>query len=375
MIRWSNYTKITLIGLNLERYINVLRDKDIEINNIHRSNYNTISMYIRDEDIKVVKDIANNIDIEIIEYYGIKQLGRCIINRIGILIGVILSITMILILNMYTLHIKIIGLDKIQETTIIQALNDYGIYIGKINDYDSNDLHKYLLNNVSGISLVSTERKGTALIVNIKEKSATLEDMAQSFVSPYNMIINDYSIFAGIGNVVKGQMVKKGDVLIYPEEYLDSDGVLHLSKPKAYMSVTIWHTATTTLMKEETIYVRTGKVVTNYQYQIGSFSVVNHTEDNNFEYYDTEYKVQDIGEGIIPIKYTETKYYETVEETQVNDFEKVKDSLLANLTELVYNKLQGNEKIIDEFVDIVELSDRYIINKYLQCDLDLYIGE
>ena len=375
-MKWQNsYTKITLTGLNLERYINILRDNNIEIHDIHRDDYNSMSMYVWDKDIKYIRDNANGIDIQLQEHYGIRQWTKFLINRVGVVVGSILSIIMILVLNAYTLHFHIIGIENIKKETIIEALNTYGIYIGKISNYDNDGLNKYLLNCVEGISLVSTQKVGTTLVINIKEKTAELEEVVDNYYSPYNMVINDFEIYSGIGNKGKGDIVRKGDLLVYAQEYLDSDGVLHLIKPHAKYNVTIWHTGTHTIYKEETVFVRTGNSVAGYKYMLGNKTLINNEIVNMYQFYDAVEMYKKLSNSILPLEFTKTVYYETKPEIRKNDFDQLKEKTIANLRSLVYNEVSANEQIINEKVDIIQLEDRYIVNFYLECNKEIYIGE
>ncbi len=368
----NNYTTITIKGLNLERYINELRDKDVEIFNIRRTTYNTISMVIRDRDLKLVNDNASKLDIAVEEHYGVIESIRRLVSRVGIVIGVIISIAMIIVLNMFTLHIQVVGLETIETTVVIDALHSYGISRWKINHFVPEDLNNYLLSTIDGISLVSTKSFGTTLVVNVKEKSSKLNDNAVPYTAPFNMIIKDYEIYSGIANFEKNSIIKKGDIIIYPEEIVE-DGVLHLLEPRAKIHATIWHSASAVVYKEETIYERTGNKIKSYTYSLGNLNVINRSRDNTFNYYEVETKQQCIGASLLPLVYTSTTYFETTPKVIQNDFNSIKEKIIADLTESVYNKTNSSQQVIDETLDIIELADKYIVNVYLECNWDIYL--
>ncbi|MBE5735039.1 MAG: hypothetical protein E7361_01125 [Clostridiales bacterium] len=373
MRRWNNYRRVCIEGLNIERSINNLTDANVSIYNIVREAYNKVYLTINDRDIHRLEEEFRTARIEYIGRYGIISAFVSMIHRVGILIGIIISITLYAIASAFTLHINIVGIESINRLDVLNAISDYGISIGKINTYDKKGLEDYILKAVDGVSMVSIQSIGTTLLVNIKEESSSVEEDISCYISPYNMVINDYRVYSGISNISVGKIVKKGDVLIYPDEYTDEDGVLHLVAPKGYISATIWHTATDECYKEEIIYTRTGKSTASYTYYLGDRAVYTKDVQTAYETYDVYTRDVVVSSFILPIRYTETVYYETEEKVVQNDFNKCKEKIIANLISMVYNDMDDTETMVDEIVDIVELDDRYIINVYLECIKDINI--
>ena len=369
-----DYSTLNIQGLNIDKLINEIRQDGVVLYDINRLAYNNVKMIVNNNDINNISEKLDNQTLIVENTFGIITYIKNFLKRIGLIIGVVLSIALIIFLSMYTLHIEIIGLDTIDRQTVLSVLNEYGIYKYKINKYDKDDLESFIMNNIEGISLISTKKIGTTLVINVKEKSSQIEENATHYVSPYNMIILDYQVYSGVSNINKGNMVKVGDVLIYPEEYIDEDGVLHLISPKAIIKATIWHTATYTFMKEETIYKPTGQSVTNFEYRIGKHTIYKKEKSHNYQYFDTKHTNQIISNNIVPISLSKTIYIETTPEVVKNDFEKSKDKIIANLNKVVYNKLSDNESVVDTIVDIKELDDRYIVNVYLECSAVINVG-
>ncbi len=373
MRRWSSYRQISIEGLNIEKGIDRLTHQGVDVYNVSREAYNKVLITISDRDIPRVKEEFRTAQIEYMGRYGIASIIFSLLSRIGILIGVVVSIVLFSILNAFTLHIEVVGLEKIDRALVLDAVNNYGIRLGRINNIENDELERYILGNVDGISLVSSQVVGTTLVINIKEESSNIEEGPSSYVSPYNMIINDFHVYSGISNMYIGQIVKKGDILIYAEEYRDEDGVLHLVAPKAEISATIWHIATEVFYKEEIVNVRTGNAVINFAYYMGDTKIMEQTAANSFQLYESINRETWVSTSLLPIRYLETTYYEVVEEVQQNDFANSKEKIIANLQKVVYNNVDDTETVVDEVVDVVELSDRYIVNVYLECTKDIII--
>ncbi|MBQ4558110.1 MAG: sporulation protein YqfD [Clostridia bacterium] len=369
----NSYSKISLTGLNLENYINVLKNNNIELFNVERPQYNQLRFITKSSNLKYINATKGSLELNVIKKIGYSNIKEFTIKNLGYIIGVIISIIMLVVTNAFTFNIHILGLENVSKDTILSSLQDYGIKTFKINKFDKDDLISYMLDNNSDLSLVSLKKVGTTLIFNIKEKSSKLPETVTPYMAPDNMLINDYSIHSGISNIYIDKVVKKGEVLIYPEQYLDKEGNLQLIEPKGTINATIWHTATDTIMKEDTIYERTGNKVTSYSYSIGDWKILGVDRTHEYEYVEEVVYNKDISNTLIPLKYTSTIYYETTPIVIQNDFNSIKDEIIANLESVVYNKVAIDENIQDKVIDIVELDDRYIVNVYLECTITINI--
>ena len=348
----KNFCKISITGLNLENYLNKLKDENIEIYNLNRPEYNQIEFVTPNRNLKYINSTCGVLKLDIIKHIGYKSFKDFIIKNLGYIIGCILALILLIISSKYTFHIKIIGLENVPEDCILQSINDFGVKTFQINVFDSDKLAEYILDNNTDISLVSIEKIGTALVLNIKEKSSKLPESVEPYLAPDNLLIKDFEVSSGISNLKIDKIVKKGEVLIYPEEYLDKEGKLQLIKPKGYINATIWHTATETILKEETIYERTGNKITNYNFNIGKIKLFKKYNEHNYKYYEEVSRIKDISISLIPIKYYETIYYETTPVIIQNDFNSIKDEIIAKLETVVYNKVSQGEEVLNKIVDV-----------------------
>ena len=103
----------------------------------------------------------------------------------------------------------------VENTKDMAAYEYVGEYKGKI---DCDEIEKKIRNKYSDITWVCAEIKGTNLIIHVNENyNRTIKEQENS---PYNIIANcDAQIDSiitrtGVGNVKKGDKVKKGDILL-----------------------------------------------------------------------------------------------------------------------------------------------------------------
>ncbi len=363
----ANYSKITLTGLNLENFINYIKEANIPLYSVQRPEYNVMTFVVNKKYMPFVREHIGKIELVEEDYFGLGRLAKTMLSRIGLVIGIILAITATIIVNKFTLHINVVGNETIPTATIITALNNYGIHLGTINHFNQDDLCEYLTNNVENISLVSVKQIGTSLIVNIKEKSAVLDKDIQAFRSNYNMQIVDYQIFAGVHNLHKGQLVKIGDILVMPENTVGQNGEAGEVAPKGTIDAIVWFAATYTMPKVETIAYRTGNKIISSYYMLNDYKFLENAVTNTFELFEEESMDIIISNYLIPLRLHKTIYYEMASKTIENDFSNLKDKIIANLHDIVYNNVTSNLSVQDDRVDVIETSDSVIVNYYLQC--------
>ena len=66
------------------------------------------------------------------------------------------------------MFINVVG-GKDYDNEIKKQIYNFGIRIGKINNFKTQELEKYLLENMPQLSLVSVQVKGNSIIVNAYE--------------------------------------------------------------------------------------------------------------------------------------------------------------------------------------------------------------
>jgi len=364
--------KFCLEGLNVERFINHLVESNITVYNLKKTEFNKLEFTTNVKDSIKVEKLAESFNFKIVHgYKGVYSLLNFLKNRIGIIIGLILAFILTIIVNQFTFNFSILGLENIEESRVEEVLKKCGIEKFKINEFDSKVLETCLASEISEISMVSVVKKGTTIIINIKEKLPSLEAAYQPIVAEYNMLITGLEVYAGFTNLKVGDSIFKGDTIIFPYSF-DGDNNPIPCEPKAKITALTWFTASQIFVGNEIRLVRTGnKQIYDSAYNLGKNEILKTEKEIDFEKYEVEETNDLISYLFLPIGVDKKVAYELEEIEIKHNFEEEKDGLINNCLKTAYEKVPLNILIEDEKVVLSNDEDRIIISVYLQASIVL----
>jgi len=304
--------------------------------------------------------------IDIIKHGGFKFLTNLLIRRVGVVVGILIVLGISLIVGNRTMNINVLGSSNSSE--IKQKIIDYGIEIGKVNKFNIQELEKYLLNNVSNLSLVSIKTKGNAIIVNVVEKEES-KTKFQPFYAPYNMVIKEIELISGTLNVGKDSVVRKGKVLVEPYT-INSNGERIEVEAKANIVADVWFCGSITQDKEIIKYNRTGNK------KVCSKVFYGNDKKNNFSSPYVNFETENINCNLtnkyfLPIFIQKTIFYETEKVIESFNFEENKTRLLEESKQKAYEILPNNVIINETIENITELDKKYIFQTYLKTTMEI----
>lgn len=364
--------KFILEGLNTERLINQLISLNIQTYNFKKTDYNKLEFETNLKDADKVRTLVKRLNFKCEEVStGLAKTIEFFKYRFGILIGLVLSIIFIVIINSYTFNFKILGIENITSEEVETVLKEYGIEKFKRNSFEDEKLEMFLIEKLPRISMVSVAKKGTTIIINIKEKLKEYEENYLPIVASENMLITNMQVYAGYTNKKVGDSVMAGETLVEPY-IIDANGEKKSIEPKAFIEGKVWYTSSETFEVNETKLVRTGKkIILSSEYLLGNGSVFKSEKTNTFENYEIEESEKIISYIFLPIKLKNTIAYELKEEYNSRNFEDFKDEIVARNLSVAYSKVPANALIDDEKVVISNSEDKYFINVYLESSVVL----
>ena len=170
----KNYIRICVKGVNINRLYKTLKKNDIEMFDICRKDHNTVEFSLLQNKHKKLLNLLKNSSykIDVLKYGGFSKIYHFFIKRFGFLIGAVIGIFIITVSNFFITDIKIFGNEKLNHTDIIALLNNNGIKKGVSTNISTDNIKSLLNSNFNDISLVSVIKKGTTIIINIKEKQS-----------------------------------------------------------------------------------------------------------------------------------------------------------------------------------------------------------
>lgn len=372
MTKKSNRVKIFLHGVNIGRVFKACRDENIELFNINRTDYKNIEFEVQSKNKKKLEIIAqkNNYQISTNKGYGISKYWHFLLARIGIFAGIILFVLINIFANFFVWDIKIYGTENVQNQEILALLGQKNIKKGAIiSKIAPEDVESTITNNIEKVSMCSVIKKGTTLIINIKEKMLASEikniNGNGDIVAETNLTITEMDVVSGTALKSVGDSVKAGDVIV-AGYILDTSGNKISCNANAKIKAKTWHSATEIYYKQVEVQNKTGKkiIVSNLSLFGTVFPI--KTSQITFQNYIEETSEKYIQNNFLPIKMTTTTYFETMPEVVRQDFETDKQSILDRCQTLAGKKVKSNEIISKIFDVVTEEEDKFIVTSYVE---------
>lgn len=258
-------TVVKIKGLNQERVINTI-SKKMNVYNIKRQSHNVCKFEVDYDKKKELFSILNSFNLEILHVsaQGLKWKLRRFFTSYGIILALLVCSICYTLQYGYILKIDVVGNESIDRREIVRFV-DKVLPSRQKKNIDSHSLQQSLVENFEEISSVSVAIVGQTLVININE--AVLPDELQTensaIVSQFDGLITDIQLVQGTLAVDVGEIVKKGDVLVYPY-IIDSQGEQREVYPKADIWADVWISGKETHYDYKITTQRTGeKIVRN----------------------------------------------------------------------------------------------------------------
>lgn len=357
-------------GTNISKLLNRCLELDITLQNAIRKDAKTLEFSIDDSNLKKFNTLdLKGYDVKVKNIGGKQRFKNLLITRCGLLIGLIISLIAIFFINNRMLNIQISGLSKYNEDEVINEINEFGLgYFSKM-DINTAELESHLTNKFT-FSFVSIITKGNTLIVNVKEEISDVTEKYLPITADYNMVITSINVYAGYSKIKVGDVIYKGDTIVYPYEIINEEKVSVV--PMAEINGDVFFSSRHTFRKEETRVERTGNsTILNSSIYLGKNKIFEVSKDNPFSSFEVE-EVEDlVSYYFLPIKIKKTIIYETTEAKVSNNFDEMKDKIIEDLKKDVYNKVPENLKVDSEEIQISSTNYGNIVTIYLKSSVYL----
>ena len=364
----NNMHKIKCNKCNLSSFINFCTTNGLTLHLLTHKADESVEFCVTDNDLHKLIELDNkSYNFQVVQIGGLRRLLNTLISRIGLVIGLILSIVTLLLLNNKLFHINIIGLNNIDNSVVINSIKEFGLSTFSNLDFNKNELENYLSKKFN-FSLVSVITKGNTLIVSVKEEIPEIEDSYVAITADFNMLINTINVYSGTSRVKDGDIVYKGDVLVDPFICSGDDKVF--LTPRADICATVFFSCSYTFKSTDEILVRTGKkkLISSDVY-LGKYLISTKKDSYTFDFFEEKQCVSEVSKYFLPIKINKTYLYELTKKTINKDFEKEKSSIISSLKEDVYSKVPNNWNVDDEEIVITDIDNGKIVNVYLECNI------
>ena len=356
-------------GLNFAKFYNLLHTHNIAIHNIVSIDYNTFNFTILPKHYNSLLslDSFKYYDITVIKRGGISYIMDKLYEKLGVIIGIIISIISMIYVSTLTLSISINNA-TVSSEAIYNALEQYGISLFKVNTIDEVALEQYLLDTVDSISLVDVVCYGTGIIINVQEKSVQKEEFLP-IIATYDMYITSIEVYSGTAAVAKDSIVRKGDILVNPYIFNENGDIQHVV-PKVRLQADVWFSDYAIYETKTYDYVKTGNAkLTEYSIIFNGNIIYTYKNNHIFEHFEVETNTYPLFFNGCPIVISKTYAYETELITREHNFDIDKEEVIENITSKVEAIVPKEYDIKDKQIEISVNSDKYYIVVYLKCSI------
>lgn len=358
--------QITVEGRNCAKVVNALLKRNVKVWDV-KAQENAFSFCIAKKDFEktfaILKKLCYNYKVK--EYVSVKIAIKTLIKKIPLLTGAVLSVLFIAIFSNTYLGIKSDG-SKAQEVAVIELLQSDGIKIGARLDGIDTDALKSRIIEKCKVADCSIKKQGNYLQITFLPTKSVLDKTASydAIVSTDEAIITSVIAHSGTAKVKKGDVVKKGDLLISNLVKAQNGEDEIVVGASGIVWGEVYYRKTEIVSPIATVFVKTGKSKT--------YTVLSHVkkEFNSPPYALYEVKREKTTFNTILPLYYEKVTYEEIQERKVD----------IDLNEYAQNSLEKLKReygliIKDEGYELAKASNgTYMLTTYLVSEKIISMG-
>ncbi len=349
----SSRSRVKVKGLNQERAINEII-KNINIYDYKRIEHSLSEFEVDYKDHKLVKKMLENLGFEVlsISHNGFLYSLKKLFTSYGLIVAVVICSILYAFQYNFVLKIDIFGYSNKNEIARLVKSNLKSRFKPNI---DTKSLEIVIKDNFDDVSSVSVAIVGQSLVININE-GIIPDEMKEgdAIISLYDGLITNINLIQGTLAVNVGDIVKKGDILVYPY-IIDAEGEKRDVTPKAEIYADVWLYGTQTHYDYSVETKRTGKKFVKNEVFLSTLLLYSSAGNVEFEHFEKEESIKILTKNnLLPLKRKKTVYYETEIIETFNDFSLIKEELIEKAKEKALIFLTENEIIKKENYNIRE---------------------
>jgi len=327
---FRGYLTITVTGRFCERFINVCAGRKILLWDIKKISPYSVRCKISVSAFKKLASIAyhTGVAVHINIKHGFPFFLRKYKKRKIALFGALIFLIAVIAANQFVWDIEVRGNYKIPEEKIITALNESGLKIGMpISRIDQQELKKDALLKIPELAWLWVEKKGSKVIVDVREKIEVPEMFSPSdycnIVASKDAIIENMTVKNGVPVVEKGETVLAGTVLVTGKIPVPAKMLDRYVRADAEILARVWYDRREVFSKISTTRHETGNTKNHYTLHfLGKDIPLFHKNKSPYKEFDvTEKRYTLFGLGFTKKSYEEiTLQEEFLSDGSVADF-------------------------------------------------------
>ncbi len=361
----SSRTRFLVKGLNQERTLNQIIKK-IKVYNFKRLQHDLSEFEVDYKHRKLIAKLLSESGFIVQEekHFGFLNFLKSTLSRYGLVSAIIIIVLLYCFQYNFVLKIDVVGAgnDNVRLANFVKK-NLTSRYKKNI---DTEKLEILVKDNFEDVSSVSAAIIGQTLIININ-KAVISDEMKEGkeIVSKFDGIITQINLIQGTLAVNEGDIVKKGDILVYPY-VIDSQGEQREVTARAEIYADVWHSASEIYYDYYITTKRTGRKVVNTEIYLSSLLLYSNAKQLIFKQYDVEESWTTVSKNnFLPIMRKQCICYETVTKEVKQDFEQDKSKIIEKARAKALIFLEKNEIIKEENFIIRDAGSVHEVEYYL----------
>lgn len=297
--------------------------------------------------------------------YGFMKSVKDFAARKGLAAGLLAAMLFFMLTPLYTLRIEVKG--DYPKDEVLSALESLGISAGGRAKVDCSLLEESLL-KLDGVASASVEKKGTTLIVNIlselPEQDVYIYGGTGPLVATADAVVSRQIVYSGTALHKKGQTIRAGESVIADYVLVGEEKVPATARGEVYGLV--YYTATAWFTPEVIELRESGNTfkVTSTEF-LGAASA---KKDAPYENYYTESRTYVTG-ILLPVRVTETTYYELVETRVTYTFEECEKQLKASALEAASAKLPLAASLKNKWITVKPAGNGFVVEATVEAEI------
>ena len=221
-VRWIvSYITISAEGAFAERFLNLLGREGIPVWNIRRRDAAALTMCVRADDFKRIKNIAKraSVRVRITDRAGLRFLMFRHRKRKAFAVSAALFFALVCFLSTLIWGVELEGAEFTDRAALMESLEDAGLHAGaKKSGLDIPKIENEVLNAHDDIAWIGINIRGTKAYVKAEPRTLPPDihddHAAANIVSACDAVVEAMTVYEGEAAVKPGEAVTKGQLLV-----------------------------------------------------------------------------------------------------------------------------------------------------------------
>jgi similar to stage IV sporulation protein len=269
---WSyaqGYVIIKIKGSEVEKFLGRAVESGLVLWNVKRVQRGFLMACMNAQDFAAIRSVARatGCRVEIWAKRGFPFLGRKLLKRPALVVGVCVLLALVAVLSSRVWVIRIEGIKTLDKAYLEQSIRDLGLVVGaKKADIDTKELENNMLLRIPELAWIGIRMQGSVATVEVVEKVIAPKGVTRAdLVAAKPGLIHNLIVLSGEAVVKQGDTVIQGDCLI---RGIEKDG--QYARPRGIVQARVWYEGRRKVLLNDTVQLPTGREKTFYYTKMGN---------------------------------------------------------------------------------------------------------